>query len=52
MITFDSETATEGGYIGETDAFIQSITNGSAPSVDVYDGLRALEISHEILSDQ
>lgn len=49
-ITFDAETATDMGYAAETDAFIQCLTAGSAPPVDVSDGLRALEISHEILS--
>jgi predicted dehydrogenase len=49
-IAFDSETATDVGYAGETDAFVRSVAGGTAPPVDVTDGLRALEISHEILS--
>ena len=47
-ITFDSETATEMGYVGETDAFLESLAAGTTPPVDVYDGLRALEVSHAI----
>lgn len=47
-ITFDSETATEMGYPAETDAFLQSLAEDTIPPVDVYDGLRALEVSHEI----
>lgn len=52
VATFDSETATEGGYIGETDAFVNSVADGATPPVDIDDGLRALEVSHEILGDQ
>lgn len=48
-ITFDAETATEMGYAGETDAFLESLASGSSPPVDVSDGLRALEVSHAIL---
>ena len=48
-VTFDSETATEMGYEGETDAFLQSVADGASTPVDVSDGLRALEVSHEIL---
>lgn len=50
-LTFDSRTATDGGYEGETDAFLRSLADETAPPVDVSDGLRALEISHEILAD-
>jgi predicted dehydrogenase len=49
-ISFDSETATDMGYTGETDAFVRSLVDGTAPPVGLSDGLRALEISHEILS--
>lgn len=49
-ITFDSETATDMGYAGETDAFVTSLSEGSEPPVGVSDGLRALSVSHEILS--
>lgn len=48
-VTFDSETATEMGYEGETDAFLQSVADGTPTPVDVSDGLRALDVSHEIL---
>ena len=48
-ITFDSETATEMGYAGETEAFLESLASGTSPPVDVSDGLRALEISHAIV---
>jgi predicted dehydrogenase len=50
-ISFDSETATDMGYAGETDAFLRSVVAGTAPPVGVTDGLRALEISHEIRSE-
>ena len=49
-ISFDAETATEMGYSGETDAFVESLSTGRSPPVDVYDGLRAVEISHAITS--
>jgi predicted dehydrogenase len=47
-ITFDAQTATEMGYAGETDAFIESLAASEKPPVSVHDGLRALEIGHEI----
>jgi myo-inositol 2-dehydrogenase/D-chiro-inositol 1-dehydrogenase len=50
-ITFDAETATEMGYSGETDAFVESLSAGRTPPVDVYDGLRAVEISHAIAAE-
>ena len=48
-ITFDAETATEMGYTGQTDAFIESLDVGTSPPATVQDGLRALEVSHAIL---
>lgn len=50
-ITFDAETATEMGYAGETDAFLESLAAGADPPVGVHDGLRALEVSHAILAE-
>jgi myo-inositol 2-dehydrogenase/D-chiro-inositol 1-dehydrogenase len=50
-ITFDAETATEMGYAGQTDAFLESLSAGTSPPVTVYDGLRALEISHAIVAE-
>jgi len=50
-ITFDSETATDGGYAGETDAFLNSVADGTNPPVDVYDGLAALEVSCAVLGE-
>jgi len=50
-ITFDAETATEMGYTGQTDAFLESLSAGTTPPVDVYDGLRALEVSHAIAAE-
>ncbi|PSP76630.1 hypothetical protein BRC86_01170 [Halobacteriales archaeon QS_3_64_16] len=47
-IAFDAETATGMGYSGETDAFIESLSADRSPPVTVYDGLRAVEISHAI----
>ena len=50
-ITFDAETASEMGYSGETDAFVESLSAGRNPPVTVYDGLRAVEISHAIAAE-
>lgn len=49
---FDEDMATEMGYVGETRAFLDAIKSGEEPPANVYDGLRALELSHEILSTE
>lgn len=48
-VEFDAETATDMGYRGETRAFLDAVAEGERPPVGVRDGLRALEVSHEIL---
>ncbi len=48
-ISFDAGTATDMGYEEETNVFIDCLNTGSPPPVDVHDGLRALEVSHQIL---
>jgi predicted dehydrogenase len=48
-VEFDAETATDMGYRGETRAFLDAVAAGEDPPVGVRDGLRALEVSHEIL---
>ena len=48
-VEFDEETATDMGYRGETAAFVECVATGAEPSVGVRDGLRALELSYEIL---
>ena len=51
-VSFDDDSATEMGYAGETDVFLECVANDVTPPVDVHDGLRALEISHEILDSE
>lgn len=46
---FDEDVATEMGYRGETETFLECVAEGTALPVGVADGLRALELSHEIL---
>lgn len=46
---FDEDVAIEMGYRGETETFLECVTEGTALPVDENDGLRALELSHEIL---
>ena len=48
-VEFDEETATDMGYRGETEAFVECVATGAEPSVGVRDGLRALVLSYKIL---
>ncbi len=47
-ITFDQNTATDMGYRGETQAFLEAIETGAPPPVDAYDGYRTVELSTEL----
>ncbi len=49
MTEYDDAVATAMGYQGETDAFLESVAAGTVPPVGLEDGLRALEVSHDIL---
>ncbi|WP_167837412.1 Gfo/Idh/MocA family protein [Halosimplex halophilum] len=49
-VAFDDGTATDTGYRGETRAFLDAVAADADPPVDARDGLRALELSHQILS--
>ncbi|MFB6140203.1 MAG: Gfo/Idh/MocA family protein [Halosimplex sp.] len=49
-VEFDDATATDVGYRAETRAFLDAVEAGADPPVDARDGLRALELSHEVLS--
>lgn len=50
VVEFDDEVATEMGYRGETEAFVESVSEEAEPPVTVADGLRALELCHAIRS--
>lgn len=45
---FSEAEATDMGYAGETDAFLEMLDAGRAPPVDARDGLRALEVATEL----
>lgn len=49
-VEFEEEVATEMGYRGESEVFVESVASGSEPPVSVFDGLRALELCHAIRS--